>query len=141
MRNLKSLVSRASGEISSPLFRLSRLLHKHRFAEAESFAIQFGLDVEVSIQASICSVVLGQTSLGLLEAEKMQKGDMWAPSDLVCSRDVAPIFLLELIRGRALGAGERAQQFKELVLAQGRGSNPNTHMVANNPMQLQLWGM
>ncbi|MBZ3891462.1 Kinetochore-associated protein 1 [Sciurus carolinensis] len=26
---------------------LSRLLHKHRFAEAESFAIQFGLDVEL----------------------------------------------------------------------------------------------
>ncbi|KAK2102825.1 Kinetochore-associated protein 1 [Saguinus oedipus] len=26
--------------------KLSRLLHKHRFAEAESFAIQFGLDVE-----------------------------------------------------------------------------------------------
>uniref|UniRef100_A0A2K5PUH5 Kinetochore associated 1 n=1 Tax=Cebus imitator TaxID=2715852 RepID=A0A2K5PUH5_CEBIM len=29
-----------------PENRLSRLLHKHRFAEAESFAIQFGLDVE-----------------------------------------------------------------------------------------------
>ncbi|KAF3820625.1 hypothetical protein GH733_005170 [Mirounga leonina] len=27
--------------------KLSRLLHKHRFAEAESFAIQFGLDVEL----------------------------------------------------------------------------------------------
>ncbi|ERE75771.1 kinetochore-associated protein 1 [Cricetulus griseus] len=30
-----------------PENRLRRLLHKHRFAEAESFAIQFGLDVEV----------------------------------------------------------------------------------------------
>ncbi|XP_038292431.1 kinetochore-associated protein 1 isoform X4 [Canis lupus familiaris] len=30
-----------------PENRLSRLLHKHRFAEAESFAIQFGLDVEL----------------------------------------------------------------------------------------------
>lgn len=28
--------------------RLSRLLHKHKFTEAENFAIQFGLDVEVS---------------------------------------------------------------------------------------------
>ena len=31
-----------------PENRLSRLLHKHKFTEAESFAIQFGLDVEVS---------------------------------------------------------------------------------------------
>ncbi|EDM13620.1 kinetochore associated 1 (predicted) [Rattus norvegicus] len=30
-----------------PENRLSRLLHKHRFADAESFAIQFGLDVEL----------------------------------------------------------------------------------------------
>ncbi|KAL1768438.1 kinetochore-associated protein 1 [Sigmodon hispidus] len=30
-----------------PENRLSRLLHKHRFTEAESFAIQFGLDVEL----------------------------------------------------------------------------------------------
>ncbi|XP_075390092.1 kinetochore-associated protein 1 [Tenrec ecaudatus] len=30
-----------------PENRLSRLLHKHRFAEAENFAIQFGLDVEL----------------------------------------------------------------------------------------------
>nr|KAF6403579.1 kinetochore associated 1 [Molossus molossus] len=30
-----------------PENRLSRLLHKHRFAEAESFAIHFGLDVEL----------------------------------------------------------------------------------------------
>lgn len=30
-----------------PENRLSRLLHKHRFAEAETFAIQFGLDVEL----------------------------------------------------------------------------------------------
>ncbi|XP_051017448.1 kinetochore-associated protein 1 [Acomys russatus] len=30
-----------------PENRLSRLLHKHRFAEAESFAIQFGLDTEL----------------------------------------------------------------------------------------------
>uniref|UniRef100_A0A8C4M3A5 Kinetochore associated 1 n=1 Tax=Equus asinus asinus TaxID=83772 RepID=A0A8C4M3A5_EQUAS len=30
-----------------PENRLSRLLHKHRFAEAESFAIQFALDVEL----------------------------------------------------------------------------------------------
>ncbi|XP_060049162.1 kinetochore-associated protein 1 isoform X2 [Erinaceus europaeus] len=30
-----------------PENRLSRLLHKHRFAEAESFAINFGLDVEL----------------------------------------------------------------------------------------------
>ncbi|EQB77409.1 hypothetical protein CB1_000340007 [Camelus ferus] len=30
-----------------PENRLSRLLHKHRFAEAESFAVQFGLDVEL----------------------------------------------------------------------------------------------
>ncbi|XP_012664469.2 kinetochore-associated protein 1 [Otolemur garnettii] len=30
-----------------PENRLSRLLHKHRFAEAESFAIQFGLDIEL----------------------------------------------------------------------------------------------
>ncbi|XP_063081626.1 kinetochore-associated protein 1 isoform X2 [Cavia porcellus] len=30
-----------------PENRLSRLLHKHRFVEAESFAIQFGLDIEL----------------------------------------------------------------------------------------------
>ncbi|NWY38086.1 KNTC1 protein, partial [Sylvia atricapilla] len=30
-----------------PENRLSRLLHKHKFTEAESFAIQFGLDVEL----------------------------------------------------------------------------------------------
>uniref|UniRef100_A0A8C5KSQ6 Kinetochore associated 1 n=1 Tax=Jaculus jaculus TaxID=51337 RepID=A0A8C5KSQ6_JACJA len=39
-----------------PENRLSRLLHKHRFAEAESFAIQFGLDVEVGIHLLICSL-------------------------------------------------------------------------------------
>lgn len=36
------------------LNRLSRLLHKHRFAEAETFAIQFGLDVEVIAHKFIC---------------------------------------------------------------------------------------
>lgn len=30
------------------LLRLSRLLHKHKFAEAESFALQFGLEIEVT---------------------------------------------------------------------------------------------
>lgn len=68
----------------------------------------------------------------MLEAEEMQKADTWAPKDLVCSWDMAPIFLLELIRTRALGAGEMAQQCRELVLAEGQGSNPSTHMVANN---------
>uniref|UniRef100_A0A8C5RYZ0 Kinetochore associated 1 n=1 Tax=Laticauda laticaudata TaxID=8630 RepID=A0A8C5RYZ0_LATLA len=29
------------------LLRLSRLLHKHKFAEAESFALQFGLEIEL----------------------------------------------------------------------------------------------
>lgn len=31
------------------LFRLSRLLHKHMFEEAEKFAITFELDLEASI--------------------------------------------------------------------------------------------
>lgn len=47
---------------------MSRLLHKHRFAEAESFAIQFGLDVEVIVpiylfieQAFLCAQDIGET--------------------------------------------------------------------------------
>ncbi|CAH7241448.1 Kntc1 [Phodopus roborovskii] len=47
-----------------PENRLSRLLHKHRFAEAESFAIQFGLDVEVSIH--LFKLFLGRLFLNIL---------------------------------------------------------------------------
>lgn len=64
----------------------------------------------------------------------MQKGDTWSPSDLVCSRDSATTFLPELVRTRARGAREMAQHFRELVLAEGQGSSPSTHMVANNHM-------
>lgn len=71
---------------------------------------------------------------GVLEGKEMQKAGTWAPNDQVCSWDMAPIFLIELIRTRALGAGEIAQQCRELVLAKGQGSSPNTHMVANNHM-------
>ncbi|PNJ82162.1 KNTC1 isoform 6 [Pongo abelii] len=41
------VMTMASSHFPSVSTRLSRLLHKHRFAEAESFAIQFGLDVEL----------------------------------------------------------------------------------------------
>ncbi|XP_007936326.1 kinetochore-associated protein 1 [Orycteropus afer afer] len=55
-----------------PENRLSRLLHKHRFAEAESFAIQFGLDVELVYKVksndileklALCSVDTGEQSV------------------------------------------------------------------------------
>nr|XP_060641999.1 kinetochore-associated protein 1 isoform X2 [Anolis sagrei ordinatus] len=42
-----------------PENRLSRLLHKRRFAEAESFAIQFGLDPELVYKVKWSSVVEG----------------------------------------------------------------------------------
>lgn len=50
------LFSRCPQDVSitlmfTPLFfRLSRLLHKHMFEEAEKFAITFDLDLEVSVE-------------------------------------------------------------------------------------------
>lgn len=72
MRTLKSLMSRHLLKSHLHLSRLSRLLHKHRFAEAESFAIQFGLDVEVSIHSFRGSQA---DVLGVLEdiSEEMQR--------------------------------------------------------------------
>lgn len=68
MINLNSLINKDFTEISFSILRLSRLLHKHRFAEAESFAIQFGLDVEVIMNSfvhqtsvSSCSRETGET--------------------------------------------------------------------------------
>ncbi|XP_053135702.1 kinetochore-associated protein 1 isoform X2 [Hemicordylus capensis] len=40
-----------------PENRLSRLLHKHKFTEAENFAIQFGLDVELVYKVKVSSVL------------------------------------------------------------------------------------
>ncbi|NWX33547.1 KNTC1 protein, partial [Notiomystis cincta] len=49
-----------------PENRLSRLLHKHKFTEAESFAIQFGLDVELvyKVKANTILEKLASASLG-----------------------------------------------------------------------------
>ncbi|NXJ60489.1 KNTC1 protein, partial [Rostratula benghalensis] len=49
-----------------PENRLSRLLHKHKFTEAENFAIQFGLDVELvyKVKANTILEELASPSLG-----------------------------------------------------------------------------
>uniref|UniRef100_A0A8B9IIP1 Kinetochore associated 1 n=1 Tax=Anser cygnoides TaxID=8845 RepID=A0A8B9IIP1_ANSCY len=49
-----------------PENRLSRLLHKHKFTEAENFAIQFGLDVELvyKVKASTILEKLASASVG-----------------------------------------------------------------------------
>uniref|UniRef100_A0A8C5J589 Kinetochore associated 1 n=1 Tax=Junco hyemalis TaxID=40217 RepID=A0A8C5J589_JUNHY len=49
-----------------PENRLSRLLHKHKFTEAENFAIQFGLDVELvyKVKANTILEKLASASLG-----------------------------------------------------------------------------
>ncbi|NXN24364.1 KNTC1 protein, partial [Nycticryphes semicollaris] len=49
-----------------PENRLSRLLHKHKFTEAENFAIQFGLDVELvyKVKANTILEKLASPSLG-----------------------------------------------------------------------------
>ncbi|XP_019476461.1 kinetochore-associated protein 1 [Meleagris gallopavo] len=49
-----------------PENRLSRLLHKHKFTEAESFAIQFGLDVELvyKVKANMILEKLASASIG-----------------------------------------------------------------------------
>ncbi|NWR45672.1 KNTC1 protein, partial [Regulus satrapa] len=49
-----------------PENRLSRLLHKHQFPEAENFAIQFGLDVELvyKVKANTFLEKLASASLG-----------------------------------------------------------------------------
>ncbi|TFK14050.1 ankyrin repeat domain-containing protein 65 [Platysternon megacephalum] len=49
-----------------PENRLSRLLHKHKFTEAENFAIQFGLDVELvyKVKASAILEKLASSSIG-----------------------------------------------------------------------------
>ncbi|XP_074868809.1 kinetochore-associated protein 1 [Carettochelys insculpta] len=49
-----------------PENRLSRLLHKHKFTEAENFALQFGLDVELvyKVKASDILEKLASASIG-----------------------------------------------------------------------------
>ncbi|XP_037734530.1 kinetochore-associated protein 1 isoform X3 [Chelonia mydas] len=49
-----------------PENRLSRLLHKHKFTEAENFAVQFGLDVELvyKVKASAILEKLASSSIG-----------------------------------------------------------------------------
>ncbi|NWV73815.1 KNTC1 protein, partial [Dasyornis broadbenti] len=49
-----------------PENRLSRLLHKHKFTEAESFALQFGLDVELvyKVKANTILEKLASASVG-----------------------------------------------------------------------------
>ncbi|XP_016074523.1 PREDICTED: kinetochore-associated protein 1 isoform X2 [Miniopterus natalensis] len=58
-----------------PENRLSRLLHKHRFAEAESFAIQFGLDVELVYKVKSNDILekLALSSLDTGEHTEWQK--------------------------------------------------------------------
>nr|XP_044988281.1 kinetochore-associated protein 1 isoform X2 [Jaculus jaculus] len=53
-----------------PENRLSRLLHKHRFAEAESFAIQFGLDVELVYQVKANDIL---EKLALISVETTEQ--------------------------------------------------------------------
>ncbi|XP_025018823.1 kinetochore-associated protein 1 [Python bivittatus] len=47
-----------------PENRLSRLLHKHRFNEAESFALQFGLDVELVYKVTANTILERLASAG-----------------------------------------------------------------------------
>ncbi|XP_039218490.1 kinetochore-associated protein 1 isoform X3 [Crotalus tigris] len=47
-----------------PENRLSRLLHKHKFAEAESFALQFGLEVELVYKVKANAILEGLVSAG-----------------------------------------------------------------------------
>uniref|UniRef100_A0A8C3SHY4 Kinetochore associated 1 n=1 Tax=Chelydra serpentina TaxID=8475 RepID=A0A8C3SHY4_CHESE len=49
-----------------PENRLSRLLHKHKFTEAENFAIQFGLDVELVYKVKVSAILekLASSSIG-----------------------------------------------------------------------------
>ncbi|NWV38838.1 KNTC1 protein, partial [Grantiella picta] len=56
-----------------PENRLSRLLHKHRFTEAESFAIQFGLDVELvyKVKANTILEKLASASVGSYEQKAL----------------------------------------------------------------------
>ncbi|XP_070331264.1 kinetochore-associated protein 1 isoform X3 [Odocoileus virginianus] len=58
-----------------PENRLSRLLHKHRFVEAESFAIQFGLDVELVYKVKSNDILekLALSSLDTSEQTEWQK--------------------------------------------------------------------
>ncbi|XP_023383915.1 kinetochore-associated protein 1 [Pteropus vampyrus] len=58
-----------------PENRLSRLLHKHRFAEAESFAIQFGLDVELVYKVKSNDILekLALSSVDTSEPTEWQK--------------------------------------------------------------------
>ncbi|XP_040145473.1 kinetochore-associated protein 1 isoform X1 [Ictidomys tridecemlineatus] len=58
-----------------PENRLSRLLHKHRFAEAESFAIQFGLDVELVYKVKSNDILekLALSSVDTSEQAKWQQ--------------------------------------------------------------------
>ncbi|XP_007651100.4 kinetochore-associated protein 1 isoform X2 [Cricetulus griseus] len=58
-----------------PENRLRRLLHKHRFAEAESFAIQFGLDVELVYKVKSNDILekLALISLDTSEQTKWQQ--------------------------------------------------------------------
>ncbi|GAB1290171.1 Kinetochore-associated protein 1 [Apodemus speciosus] len=53
-----------------PENRLSRLLHKHRFAEAESFAIQFGLDVELVYKVKSSNIL---EKLALISSDKSEQ--------------------------------------------------------------------
>ncbi|KAG8146029.1 hypothetical protein E2320_012452 [Naja naja] len=47
-----------------PENRLSRLLHKHKFAEAESFALQFGLEIELVYKVKVNTILKGLASDG-----------------------------------------------------------------------------
>ncbi|XP_029139870.1 kinetochore-associated protein 1 [Protobothrops mucrosquamatus] len=47
-----------------PENRLSRLLHKHKFAEAESFALQFGLEIELVYKVKANAILEGLASAG-----------------------------------------------------------------------------
>uniref|UniRef100_A0A2K5MY83 Kinetochore associated 1 n=1 Tax=Cercocebus atys TaxID=9531 RepID=A0A2K5MY83_CERAT len=59
-----------------PENRLSRLLHKHRFAEAESFAIQFGLDVELVYKVK-SNHILEKLALSSVDASECQEQTEW----------------------------------------------------------------
>ncbi|XP_042298111.1 kinetochore-associated protein 1 isoform X2 [Sceloporus undulatus] len=54
-----------------PENRLSRLLHKHKFTEAESFAIQFGLDTELVYKVKLSSILERLVSESAKEDEQL----------------------------------------------------------------------
>lgn len=89
--------------------RLSRLLHKHKFEEAENFAIQFGLDVEVVFLSSVVFVQLCFDVYAACETQLLLCNPSW---QLVYK--VKLDFVLEKLASASVG-GYGQEVWSELV--------------------------